>query len=66
MAEHEIDPVTRAALFIRMNDLVVNHVAVIPMVTRAGTFAITKTLQGVDFSPYNGPLWQLMYWYRGA
>jgi hypothetical protein len=49
-----------------MNDLVVNHVAVIPMVTRAGTFAIAKTLQGFDFSPYSGPLWRLVYWYREA
>jgi peptide/nickel transport system substrate-binding protein len=63
-AEHEREPVTRAALFIRMNDLVVNHVAVIPMVTRAATFAIAKTLQGFDFSPYSGPLWRLVYWYR--
>jgi peptide/nickel transport system substrate-binding protein len=61
-----MDPVTRAALFIRMNDLVVHHVAVIPIVTRAGTFAIAKTLQGFDFSPYSGPLWRLAYWYREA
>jgi peptide/nickel transport system substrate-binding protein len=65
-AEHEMDPVQRAALFIRMNDLVVNNVAVIPIVTRAGTFAIAKTLQGFDFSPYSGPLWRLVYWYREA
>ena len=65
-AGHEMDPVTRAALFIRMNDLVVDHVALIPIVTRAGTFAIAKTLQGFDFSPYSGPLWRLVYWYREA
>ena len=53
-------------MFIRMNDLVVNHVAVIPMVTRAGTFAITKTLQGVDFNRYSGPLWWQVYCDRGA
>jgi peptide/nickel transport system substrate-binding protein len=50
-AEHEMDPVTRAAMFIRMNDLVVNNVVVIPIATRAGAFAIAKTLRGFDFSP---------------
>jgi peptide/nickel transport system substrate-binding protein len=65
-AEHEMDPVTRVALFIRMNDLVVNNVAVIPIVTGTGTFAVAKTLQGFDFSPYSGPLWRLVYWYREA
>ena len=64
--EHEMDPVKRAAQFIRMNDLVVNNVAVIPIVTGTGTFAIAKTLQGFDFSPYSGPLWRLVYWYREA
>jgi len=65
-AEHEMDPVKRAAMFMRMNDLVVDNVAVIPIVTGTGTFAIAKTLQGFDFSPYSGPLWRLAYWYREA
>ena len=34
-----------------MNDLVVDNVDVIPICTRAGAFAISKTLQGFDFSP---------------
>jgi len=64
--EHEMDPVKRATLFIRMNDLVVDNVVVIPIVTGTGTFAVSKTLQGFDFSPYSGPLWRLVYWYREA
>jgi peptide/nickel transport system substrate-binding protein len=55
-AEHEMDPVTRAAMFIRMNDLVIQHAVVIPLVTREGTFAISRTLRRFDFSPYSGPL----------
>ena len=65
-AEHEMDPVQRATLFIRMNDLVVDNVVVIPIVTRAGAFAVSKTLRGFDFSPYSGPLWRLAYWHREA
>jgi hypothetical protein len=45
---------------------VVNNVAVIPIITGTGTFAISKTLPGFDFSPYSGPLWRLVYWYREA
>jgi peptide/nickel transport system substrate-binding protein len=60
-AEHEMDPLKRASLFIRMNDLVVNNVVVIPIVTGTGTFAVSKALQGFDFSPYSGPLWRLVY-----
>lgn len=63
-AEHEMDPVKRAALFIRMNDLVIQNVVVIPIDTRTGAFAISNTLRGFDFSPYSGPLWRLAYWHR--
>ncbi len=65
-AEHEMDPVKRAAMFIRLNDLVIQNVVVIPIVTGAGTFAISNTLRGFDFSPYSEPLWRLAYRHRGA
>jgi hypothetical protein len=45
-------------------DRVVDNVVVIPMVMRAGAFAVSKTLRGFDFSPYSGPLWRLAYWPR--
>lgn len=64
--EHEMDRIKRAAMFIPMNDLVIQNVVVIPIVTRAGTFAISNTLRGFDFSPYSGPLWRLAYWHRDA
>ena len=63
-AEREIDPLKRAGMFIRMNDLVIQNGVVIPIVTRAGAFAISNTLKGFDFSPYSGPLWRLAYWHR--
>ncbi|PYN07157.1 MAG: peptide ABC transporter substrate-binding protein, partial [Candidatus Rokuibacteriota bacterium] len=43
-AETEMDPVKRAALFIRMNDLVIGNVAVIPMLWRNGVGAATTRL----------------------
>jgi len=44
-AEGELDPVKRAALFIRMNDMACNESAVIPVVNRAegaGSFQQTS------------------------
>ena len=65
-AEGEMDPVKRAALFIRMNDLVVQNGVVIPVVIRHAVFAVSNTLRGFDFSPFSGPLWRLAYWHREA
>src|SRR5215831_2163061 len=43
-AEGELDPVKRAALFIRMNDLVCNDPAVIPIVNRPKVQAVSNKL----------------------
>jgi peptide/nickel transport system substrate-binding protein len=65
-AETEMDPTRRAAQFIRMNDLVVQDVAVIPVFVRHAVFAVTNAIRGFDFSPFSGPLWRLAYWSREA
>jgi len=53
VAETELDPVKRAAQFIRMNDLVVQNVVVIPVFVRHATFAVANWLRGFDFSPFS-------------
>jgi peptide/nickel transport system substrate-binding protein len=65
-AETEMDPAKRAAMFIRMNDLVVQNVVVIPVVIRHAVFATASSIRGFDFSPFSGPLWRLVYWTREA
>jgi peptide/nickel transport system substrate-binding protein len=65
-AEGEMDPVKRAAMFMRMNDLVVQNVVVIPVVIRHAVFATATSIRGFDFSPFSGPLWRLVYWTREA
>ena len=65
-AETELDPARRAAHFIRMNDLVVQDVAVIPVFVRHAVFAVGTAIRGFDFSPFSGPLWRLAYWSREA
>ena len=65
-AETEMDPIKRAAMFVRMNDLVINNVVVIPVIIRHAVFAVANPIRGFDFSPFSGPLWRLVYWTREA
>jgi len=64
-AEAELDPVKRAALFIKMNDLVVNAPTEIPVVYRPNVHAVGQQL----VTPLSG--WDCVFyafkdWYREA
>lgn len=65
-AEAEMDPVKRAALFIRMNDLVIQNVVVIPVVYRPRVAVISKQLQNAEQSGWDSDFWNLASWYRQA
>jgi ABC-type transport system substrate-binding protein len=65
-AKTELDPVKRAALFIRMNDLVIEDVVVIPVVWRKQVHAVSHSLRGLEVGPWDYTLWNLAYWYREA
>ena len=60
----ELEPDKRAALFIRMNDLVIEDVAVIPLVWRHEVVAVSYALQGLELTTWDSNLWDLAYWYR--
>ena len=47
-----------------MNDLVVEDAAVITVVWRNAAHALSRSLQGVDVSPYDSTLGTLADWYR--
>jgi peptide/nickel transport system substrate-binding protein len=64
-AEGELDPVKRAALFIKMNDLVINDQAVIPVVYRPRVQAESLKLKTWR-SGWDNDLWALSEWYRDA
>jgi peptide/nickel transport system substrate-binding protein len=64
-AETELDPVKRAALFIKMNDLVVGDPVVIPVVYRPRVSAISRPLT-VRLSGWDNDLWDLRNWFREA
>jgi peptide/nickel transport system substrate-binding protein len=63
--ETEMDPVKRAALFIRMNDLVIEHRVVIPIVNRPGAAARSGKLQSL-LSGWDNTTWLLKDWFREA
>ena len=63
-ARTELDPIKRAALFIRMNDLLIEDVVVIPMVWRHWVSAVSHRLRGLELGPWDRHLWNLAYWYR--
>ncbi len=64
-AEVELDPVKRTALFIRMNDLVVQDRAIIPVVSRPRVRASNLKLK-VPESGWDSDFWALQDWYREA
>ena len=63
-AESELDPVKRAALFIKMNDLVIQNIVVIPVVLRPAVAAISNRLKGAEQSGWDSNYWNLENWYR--
>ena len=65
-ADKEFDAAKRAAMFIRMNDIVVENVAVIPEIWRNRTYATGKGLRDAEPSGWDSTLWQLAYWTREA
>ena len=64
-AAGELDPVKRAALFIRMNDLACGDQAVIPVVYRPRVQAVADKLHATS-SGWDNDLWNLKDWYRDA
>ena len=64
-AESELDPVKRAALFVRMNDLVIASRHIIPVVFRPRVSAQASKLRA-PLSGWDNDLWLLRDWYREA
>jgi len=63
-AETEMDPVKRAAMFVKMNDLVIQNSVVIPVLWRNGVAVAGAKLRGMDLSGWDSNLWRLPYWHK--
>lgn len=64
-ADHETDPVKRALMFIKMNDMVIKDIVVIPVVYRPSVAAVANRLH-VLLSGWDSYLWALHDWYADA
>lgn len=64
-AECDLDPVSRAALFIKMNDLVIGDPVVIPVVYRPSVSALSRRLRA-KLSGWDNVFWDLRNWYGDA
>jgi peptide/nickel transport system substrate-binding protein len=64
-SQGELDPVKRAALFIKMNEIIVGeeHGTIIPVVYRPRAHARSKTLRA-DVSGWDNDTWAVARWYR--
>jgi peptide/nickel transport system substrate-binding protein len=63
-AQTEMDPVKRAAAYIRMNDLIAQHVVVVPFLWRGSASAVSNRLRGTDLSGWDSDCWNIAHWYR--
>ncbi|HSI01385.1 MAG TPA: peptide ABC transporter substrate-binding protein [Reyranella sp.] len=64
-AQVELDPVKRAALLIKCNELAVNNHIVIPVVARLNVAGIKDKLV-CELTGWDNNTWQLADWYRDA
>ena len=61
-ASKELDPEKRARIFAQMNTLLIEDVAVIPLVRRAVVNAVSDRLAGIDPTPWDASTWDIGTW----
>ena len=64
-SENELDPVKRAAMFVRMNEMVIANQVVIPVAFRPRVASISSRLRP-SLSGWDNDMWNLRDWYREA
>ncbi|NEQ43083.1 MAG: peptide ABC transporter substrate-binding protein [Leptolyngbya sp. SIOISBB] len=64
VAKQELNPERRAALFQELDALLAADVAVIPIVHRAIANGISKSLGGVESTPWDASTWDIANWQR--
>jgi peptide/nickel transport system substrate-binding protein len=61
----ELDPLKRAAIFIKANDMVINNQVVIPVVARPAVQAMATKLKAA-MSGWDNNTWDIQDWYKEA
>jgi peptide/nickel transport system substrate-binding protein len=65
VSQNELDPVKRAALFIKMDEMVIDEVVVIPVVYRPSVAGVKNDLKA-PISGWDNYVWLISDWYREA
>lgn len=60
----ELDPEKRQALFIQLNDILVEDGVIIPLIHRTFPTGVSTTLTAVELTPWDSNLWLLKDWGR--
>ena len=63
--QSELDPVKRASIFIKANDMVINNQVVIPVVARPGVVAMNAKLTAW-ISGWDNNTWDIQDWFKEA
>ncbi|MGB8645078.1 MAG: peptide ABC transporter substrate-binding protein [Anaerolineae bacterium] len=63
-SQTELDPAKRAQLIIQMNDMLTKDVVMIPVVYLADAQGVSRTIQGVDLTPWDMNTWNIKDWRR--
>jgi peptide/nickel transport system substrate-binding protein len=62
----EMNADERRKLFIAMNDMLIEDVVMIPLVHRADISGASKTLTGIDLTPWDAEFWNIKDWRRST
>jgi len=60
----ELDPQKRQALFIQMNDMLVNDAIVMPIIDRAEVVGASNRIEGLELTPWDLNTWGISQWRR--
>jgi peptide/nickel transport system substrate-binding protein len=60
----ELDHEKRRQLFIQMNDMLIEDVVMIPVVYLATVQGVSRTIEGVDLTPWDASTWNIKDWRR--
>lgn len=63
-AAAETDPETREQLFKQMNDMLVENVIVIPLISRSRVSGVSNEIDGVTLTDWDSHLWNVHEWRR--
>ena len=64
-AKTETDEAKRNQMFIRMNDILVDEVVVIPQIDRLGPHAVSNEIKNIQITAWDSLLWNIANWTRG-